>query len=92
MSKKLPLSQTNPYLRDPAERRYWVLTTVISSAAIEGIHLSKEDLEILLRKPGPVMKSRPNPQPPRKQTYGKGGRAKMAPHNHLINKDKVGAP
>jgi len=47
MPKKPPLSQTNPYLRDPAERRYWVLTTVTSSAAIEGIHLSKEELEIL---------------------------------------------
>jgi hypothetical protein len=44
MPKKPPLSQTNPYLRDPAERRYWVLTTVASSAAIEGIHLSKEEL------------------------------------------------
>lgn len=51
MSKKPPLSQTNPYLKDPAERRYWVLTTVTSSAAIEGIHLPKEELEIL-RKQG----------------------------------------
>jgi hypothetical protein len=47
MSKKPPLSQTNPYLKDPEDRRYWVFTTVTSSAAIEGIHLSKEELEIL---------------------------------------------
>ncbi len=56
MSKKPPLSQTNPYLKDPAERRYWVLTTVTSSAAIEGIHLSKEELEILRNEATPTFK------------------------------------
>jgi hypothetical protein len=42
--KKLPLSQTNPFLKDPGERRFRLFTTVRSSAAIEGVHLSKEDL------------------------------------------------
>jgi hypothetical protein len=56
MSKKPPLSQTNPYLKDPAERRYWVLTTVMSSAAIEGIHLSKEELEVLQGEAKPTIK------------------------------------
>jgi len=45
--KKLPLSQTNPFLRDPKERRFWLFTTVTSSAAVEGVHLSKEVLEKL---------------------------------------------
>jgi hypothetical protein len=56
MPKKPPLSQTNPYLKDPAERRYWVLTTVTSSAAIEGIHFSKEELEILQRETKPTFR------------------------------------
>jgi len=43
--KKLPLSQTNPFLKDPEERRFWLFTTVASSAAIEGVHLSKKVLE-----------------------------------------------
>ena len=45
--KNLPLSQTNPFLKDPMERRFWLLTTVTSSAAIEGVHLSKEVFEKL---------------------------------------------
>lgn len=45
--KKLPLSQTNPYLKDPAERQFWIETTVTSSASIEGVHLSEEVLKIL---------------------------------------------
>jgi len=45
--KSLPLSQTNPFLKDPVERRFWLFTTVTSSAAIEGVHLSKEVLEKL---------------------------------------------
>src|SRR4030042_6389838 len=36
-----PLSQTNPFLKDPEERRFWLFTTVTSSAAIEGVHLSQ---------------------------------------------------
>ena len=45
--KNLPLSQTNPFLKDPVERRFWLFTTVTSSAAIEGVHLSREVLEKL---------------------------------------------
>ena len=45
--KKPPLSQTNPFLKDPGERRFWLFTTVTSSAAVEGVHLSKEVLEKL---------------------------------------------
>ena len=45
--KKLPLSKTNPFLKDPAERRFWLFKTVTSSAAIEGVHLSREAIEIL---------------------------------------------
>jgi hypothetical protein len=51
--KKLPLSQTNPYLKDPEERQFWITTTVTSSASIEGVHLSEEALE-LLRKRSPT--------------------------------------
>lgn len=29
--KKPPLSETNPYLKDPKERRFWIRTTVVSS-------------------------------------------------------------
>jgi hypothetical protein len=45
--KKLPLSQTNPFLKDPGDRRFWLFKTVTSSAAIEGVHLSREVLEKL---------------------------------------------
>jgi hypothetical protein len=45
--KKIPLSQTNPFLKDPVERRFWLFKTVTSSAAIEGVHLSREVLEKL---------------------------------------------
>jgi len=33
--KKQPLSQTNPFLKDPEERKIWITTTVTSSASIE---------------------------------------------------------
>jgi len=36
-----PLSETNPYLRDPEEREFWLKLTVYSSAAIEGIKVPK---------------------------------------------------
>ena len=45
--KIVPLSKTNPFLKNPEERRFWLLKTVPSSAAIEGVHLSKEAIEIL---------------------------------------------
>ena len=45
--KKLLLSKTNPFLNNPEERRFWLFKTVTSSAAIEGVHLSREVIEIL---------------------------------------------
>ena len=45
--KKIPLSKTNPFLKNPEDRRFWLFKTVTSSAAIEGVHLSREALEIL---------------------------------------------
>jgi hypothetical protein len=47
--KEPPLSETNPYLKDtylkdPKERRYWILTTVVSSAAIEGVRFSRKSV------------------------------------------------
>ena len=39
--KNLSLSKTNPFLKDPVERRFWLFTTVISSAAIEGVQIHK---------------------------------------------------
>jgi hypothetical protein len=53
--KKLPLSQTNPYLKDPEERKFWITTTVTSSASIEGVQLSEGALEFL-RKSCPTFK------------------------------------
>lgn len=53
--KKQQLSQTNPFLKDPEERKFWITTTVTSSASIEGVHLSKEALETL-RKDCPTFK------------------------------------
>ncbi|MGE5698877.1 MAG: hypothetical protein ACM31N_02270 [Deltaproteobacteria bacterium] len=46
--KKPPLSETNPYLKDPEERRFWIRTTLFSSAAIEGIRFSRKEVERLL--------------------------------------------
>lgn len=54
--KKPPLSETNPYLKDPKERRYWIQTTVVSSAAIEGIRFSRKEWERLLDEAPPVRK------------------------------------
>jgi hypothetical protein len=45
--KNLPLSKTNPFLKNPEDRRSWLFKTVTTSAAIEGVHFSMEDLEIL---------------------------------------------
>lgn len=41
--KKKPLSKTNPYLRNETSRAISTATTVISSSAIEGIHISNID-------------------------------------------------
>jgi hypothetical protein len=36
--KSLPLIKTNPYLREPAECDAWLIRSVVSSSAIEGVH------------------------------------------------------
>jgi hypothetical protein len=36
-----PLSETNPYLKDPEERKKLIRLTVESSAAVEGVHIPK---------------------------------------------------
>jgi hypothetical protein len=41
--KKKPLSETNPYLRNKTSRAVSTATTVVSSSAIEGIHISNID-------------------------------------------------
>lgn len=46
MAKK-PLIKTNPYLKDPAKRRTLFIATVLSSTAIEGIHV---DLDFRISK------------------------------------------
>jgi hypothetical protein len=43
--KKKTLIETNPYLKDPVKRRAAFIKTVISSSAIEGIHVAAADLE-----------------------------------------------
>jgi hypothetical protein len=53
--KKIPLSKTNPFLKNPEDRRFWLFKTVTSSAAIEGVHLSREALKIL-RNETPIPK------------------------------------
>jgi hypothetical protein len=57
--KKQPLSQTNPFLKDPEERKFWITTTVTSSASIEGVHLSKEALELIFYSPSPFAPATP---------------------------------
>lgn len=39
-SKKPPLSQTNPHLRDPANRKRLIRRSVVTSCAVEGIKLN----------------------------------------------------
>lgn len=40
--KKKPLIETNKYLRDPAQRDRLINRSVLTSSAVEGIHLSPE--------------------------------------------------
>ena len=47
--KKKPLSETNPYLKDPEKRRKGMITNVVSSSAIEGIKVSKKTIEKFLK-------------------------------------------
>ena len=37
--QKKSLSKTNPYLKNPADRRAMLYASVVTSSAIEGIHL-----------------------------------------------------
>ncbi|MFA7405744.1 MAG: hypothetical protein WC007_17270 [Pelobacteraceae bacterium] len=39
---KKSLSETNPYLKDPAERKRLMRRSLVSSFAIEGIYLKEE--------------------------------------------------
>jgi hypothetical protein len=39
--QKKSLSKTNPYLKNPAERKAMLYTSVVTSSAIEGIHLPR---------------------------------------------------
>lgn len=48
-NKKRPLIETNPYLRDPEQRDRLIARSVLTSSAVEGIHLSPE-----------IFKKRPN--------------------------------
>lgn len=57
--KKPPLSETNPYLKDPKERRQWIVTTIVSSTAIEGIRFSRKEVERLFDETLPVRKRVP---------------------------------
>lgn len=42
---KKSLLETNPYLKDPELRRKMLDRSIISSSAIEGIHITEEDLQ-----------------------------------------------
>nr|MBI3612649.1 hypothetical protein [Nitrospirota bacterium] len=42
---KKSLAQTNPFLRNPAKRRALIQRTVLTSTAIEGVHLTEADLQ-----------------------------------------------
>ena len=46
--RKKPLSETNPFLKDPEKRKAGLITFVTSSSAIEGIRVmlaTKTDIE-----------------------------------------------
>lgn len=40
MNKKRPLIETNPYLRDPAQRDRLITRSVLTSSAVEGIYVN----------------------------------------------------
>lgn len=55
-----PLSETNPYLKDPVERDRLVTRSVRTSCAVEGIQPKKDNtpiFEITHRKPKKIYKS-----------------------------------
>jgi hypothetical protein len=45
-----PLIQTNPYLRDPQERRSQFLTAVLTSTSVEGVNISPSELRSPAKK------------------------------------------
>ena len=42
---KKSLIETNPYLKDPAERKRLMRRSLVSSFAIEGIYITEENLD-----------------------------------------------
>jgi hypothetical protein len=55
------LTKTNSYLRDSKKRKALLVRTVVSSTAIDGVHLEPEDLENY----GKPLKSDVSSKPPR---------------------------
>ena len=47
--REKPLSETNPYMRDPKLRDKMILVSAASSSAIEGIRVSRKVLARALR-------------------------------------------
>jgi len=52
MNRK-PLIETNPYLKDPIERRRLILRSVESSCRVEGIDVSLSNVELPILEPRP---------------------------------------
>ena len=48
-TKDKPLSETNPYLKDPVLREFYILRSVVTSHGVEGINCKKlkERLKVL---------------------------------------------
>ncbi len=40
-----PLTETNPYLKDPKERKTLLLISVSTSTAIEGVHITPDQIQ-----------------------------------------------
>ena len=54
MKRKKPLSETNPYLKDPVKRKKLIRRSVTSSCGVEGIKVDLEKtrkVKISRRKP-----------------------------------------
>lgn len=62
MAKK-PLIETNPYLTNPSQRQDLFFTSVTSSTAIEGVHVTASDLV------NPPSKSRETSVHEREESY-----------------------
>jgi hypothetical protein len=55
--KSKPLSQSNPHLADPQQRRQAILESVASSSAVEGIRLTPQEWQAI-SKPQPERPTR----------------------------------